>query len=65
MFSLVYVSSAVKPFTPAELVDLLARSGEKNARLGITGMLLHEGCASRLQFHATDERAAKTAGGTR
>jgi len=42
MLSLVYVSSATVPFTPDELVALLKKSHEKNARLGITGMLLYK-----------------------
>lgn len=42
MFSLVYVSSAVEPFSPAELADLLSISHRNNASLGITGMLLYE-----------------------
>jgi hypothetical protein len=42
MFSLVYASSAVKPFSKSELVELLAPSREKNRRLGITGMLLYK-----------------------
>jgi Sensors of blue-light using FAD len=42
MFFLVYVSSAVKPFLQSELLDLLAKSRENNARLGITGMLLYK-----------------------
>ena len=44
LISTVYVSSAVKPFTPAELVDLLRVARDNNARAGLTGMLLyHEG----------------------
>src|SRR6266496_3606353 len=42
MFFLVYVSSAVKPFSRSELVDLLAKSHENNTALGITGMLLYK-----------------------
>ena len=42
MFYLVYVSSAVNPFSPAELVELLTKAREKNSRLGITGMLLYK-----------------------
>ena len=42
MFSLVYVSSAVTPFSPAELADLLSISHKNNASLGITGMLLYK-----------------------
>jgi hypothetical protein len=42
MFSLVYVSSATLPFSMAELLDLLARCRENNARLGVTGMLLYK-----------------------
>lgn len=42
MFSLVYISSAVTPFSFAELADLLATSHQNNAPLGITGMLLYK-----------------------
>ncbi len=42
MFSLTYVSSAVRPFAEDELADLLAVSRQNNARLGITGMLLYK-----------------------
>jgi hypothetical protein len=42
MFSLTYVSSAVRDFSEGELADLLSTSRENNARLGITGMLLYK-----------------------
>lgn len=42
MYYLVYVSSARKPFTKPELVDLLTRARANNSRLGITGMLLYK-----------------------
>ncbi|MEO7192701.1 MAG: BLUF domain-containing protein [Vicinamibacterales bacterium] len=42
MFSLVYISSAVIPFSATELADLLAVSHRNNATLGITGMLLYK-----------------------
>lgn len=42
MFFLVYVSSAVRPFSRADLEDLLATSRDNNARAGITGMLLYK-----------------------
>lgn len=42
MFFLVYVSSAVRPFSRSELEDLLATSRDNNARAGITGMLLYK-----------------------
>jgi hypothetical protein len=42
MFFLVYVSSAVRPFSQSELVELLAKSHENNAPLGVTGMLLYK-----------------------
>jgi hypothetical protein len=42
MFSLVYVSSAVTPFTPAQLADLLSTCHRNNASRGITGMLLYK-----------------------
>ena len=41
MFHLVYVSSAVKPFSESELIDLLSKSREKNAQKDITGILLY------------------------
>jgi hypothetical protein len=42
MFFLVYVSSAVTPFTPSELVDLLAQSHENNRQSNVSGMLLYK-----------------------
>ena len=39
-FQLVYVSAAVVPFSQADLRELLMKSREKNATLGITGILL-------------------------
>lgn len=42
MFYLVYVSSATRPFSEADLSDLLETSRENNAKLGITGMLLYK-----------------------
>jgi hypothetical protein len=40
--SLVYVSSATQLFSPEALVDLLECARDKNARLGVTGMLLYK-----------------------
>ena len=37
-----YVSSATRPFSKAELVELLERSRLNNTRLGLTGMLLYK-----------------------
>lgn len=37
----VYVSSAVAPFTPQELLELLRRARQDNEAAGITGMLLY------------------------
>jgi hypothetical protein len=42
MHFLVYVSSAVTGFSRSELVELLEQSGENNARLSISGMLLYK-----------------------
>ena len=42
MYSLVYVSSAVEPFSQPELVELLEQSHANNEALGITGMLLYK-----------------------
>lgn len=43
MFSLVYVSSAVRTFSQSQLIALLVQSRENNARSDITGMLLYKG----------------------
>src|SRR5271170_3325492 len=40
LISLVYLSSAVLPFSKRDLLELLAQSRENNSSLGITGMLL-------------------------
>lgn len=40
MIYLIYVSSAVKAMSEAELIDILKKAREKNTRLNITGMLL-------------------------
>ena len=42
MLAIVYVSSAVKPFSNADLSSLLEQSREKNARLRSTGILLYK-----------------------
>jgi hypothetical protein len=42
LYSLVYVSSAVTPFSTAELMALLDQSRTKNTRLGVSGMLLYK-----------------------
>jgi hypothetical protein len=42
MLSLVYVSSGSRPFSDADLVELLKKAREKNTRLKITGMLLYK-----------------------
>lgn len=41
-YHLVYSSRAVTPFTGAELLELLQQARAKNARLGITGLLLYK-----------------------
>lgn len=44
IFQLVYVSSAKTKFSPAELTALLDQSRQKNARAGLSGILLyHDG----------------------
>jgi hypothetical protein len=42
MFHLVYVSSAVKPFSQSQLVELLVKARKNNSQRGITGMLLYK-----------------------
>ena len=41
LLQVVYVSSAVEPWTEEALVEALGTFREKNTRRGITGMLLH------------------------
>ena len=43
LISIVYVSSARRLFSEAELNEILKRSRENNARDGITGLLLYSG----------------------
>jgi Sensors of blue-light using FAD len=42
LYSLIYVSSAVNPFSQEDLVELLATSRENNASVDVTGMLLYK-----------------------
>lgn len=42
MFGLVYVSSAVVPFSKAELLSLLTKSRENNSKVGLTGLLIYK-----------------------
>jgi hypothetical protein len=42
VFSIVYVSSALKPFSKTELLTLLEKSRKNNTSLGISGMLLYK-----------------------
>lgn len=39
---LIYVSIATHPFTETELIELLEKSRENNAAVGVTGMLLYK-----------------------
>jgi hypothetical protein len=41
LFQIVYVSSATRPFSDADLVALLAKSRKRNSELGVTGLLLY------------------------
>jgi hypothetical protein len=41
LHQIVYVSSATKPFSGADLEDLLRKSRERNTRLGLTGLLIY------------------------
>lgn len=56
MIHLIYASSAIAPLTEQELIDLLKQAREKNAQLGITGMLLYKG-GNFLQVLEGDEEA--------
>ena len=38
----IYASSATRPFSFDQLVELLAVARRNNAALGVTGMLLHD-----------------------
>jgi hypothetical protein len=54
----VYISAATRPFTTADLQTLLARARVKNARLGITGLLVHTQ-GSFLQFLEGEQDAVE------
>lgn len=41
VFRIVYISGESSPFSSGDLQELLVQSREKNARLGITGLLLY------------------------
>jgi len=43
MWSITYMSTEVAPFTRSQLYDLLTASRKKNARLGVTRLLLYKG----------------------
>ena len=59
MYFLTYVSSAVTPFTPSELVELLATSHENNAKSNISGMLLYKD-GNFMQVLEGDEDVVRT-----
>ncbi len=42
MITLIYASSATRPMTDDELVDLLSKARQKNHSLDVTGMLLYK-----------------------
>lgn len=58
MISLVYVSIATKPFTAAELLDLLDHARRNNLNSAITGMLLYKE-GNFMQVLEGDEKAVK------
>ncbi len=59
LFSLTYVSSALKPFSKSELEQLLVVSRENNAERGVTGMLLYKE-GNFMQVLEGDERKVRT-----
>jgi hypothetical protein len=42
LYQIVYASSALDPWSRTELDELVNRCRENNARIGVTGMLLHK-----------------------
>jgi uncharacterized protein YaaQ len=59
MFYIVYVSSAVRPFSSSELVELLSKAHERNTKIGITGMLLYKD-GNFMQVIEGEEAAVRT-----
>lgn len=59
MFFIVYVSSAVTPFTRSELTELLEKSRVNNAALDISGMLLYKD-GNFMQVLEGEESAVRT-----
>ena len=58
MLQVIYTSAAVKPFSDADLVDLLAHARLNNQRIGCTGMLLYDN-GSFLQALEGEERVTE------
>jgi hypothetical protein len=42
VYGLVYLSTALKPFSTSDLVELLQKSRQNNAKRGISGLLLYK-----------------------
>jgi hypothetical protein len=42
IYHLVYVSTATRPFSREQLIELLAKSRTNNAKVGVTGLLLYK-----------------------
>ncbi len=59
MFHIVYVSSAVRPFSSSELVELLSKAHVHNSNVGITGMLLYKD-GNFMQVIEGEEEAVRT-----
>jgi hypothetical protein len=62
MFYLVYVSSASQLFSKPELQVLLGQARKKNAKLGVTGMLLYKGGNFMQALEGEQEVVTKLAG---
>jgi hypothetical protein len=59
MYFRVYVSTATRPFSQSELVDLLSHCHENNVALGITGLLLYKD-GNFMQMLEGEEETVKT-----
>ena len=61
MLAIVYISSAVHPFSEADLTALLKQSQQKNAELEITGILLYRDGEIMQLIEGPDEAVKKLA----
>ena len=59
IYIMIYLSTATRPFSKADLLELLAHSRQNNASLDITGMLLYKGGAFQQILEGPEDAVKK------